>query len=408
MLACAYVIATVAMLFTALSYRQMVKVYPIAGSVYTYVQRAINPYIGFLSGCTILLDYILLPMLNFVIASLYIPLLIPVPGWAVILIQISLVTFINLRGIQTISIINNICVIVQVLFLAALLIFSFRWLANGGGAGTLVDFSAIYNSVEFSKPEVGVTAILGGASILAISFIGFDSVTTLSEETKNPEETIGKALIIICLVIGLLFIVSSYIFQLSWPSAWSEIADPDTGILEYFVYIGVSFMSVLFSVLVMFSSTASAIACQVSASRILFGMGRDGVLPKKFFGHVSEKAKAPSYNIILIAIISLVAIVMDLELATSLINFGALLGFVLVNLSVISHYYIKKKMRGGTATFKYLILPIIGAAVCFSIWIGLDGRCMLLGFGWLAICFIYLAITTRFFRKLPPEMDMVE
>ncbi len=408
MLALAYIFATVAMLFTALSYRNMVKAYPISGSVYTYVQRSINPHIGFLSGWAILLDYLLLPMLNYIVASLYLPILIPaIPGWVWIVVMTVGVTLINLLGIKTTSIVNNILIIIQVAFVILVIITSIKYIVGGGGDGTLIDGKALFNAVEFHNPAVGMAAILGGASVLALSFLGFDSVTTIVEETIEPEKNVGRALIIICLSAGGLFIFSAYIMQIAWPDAWSALQDPNTGANEYFLNVCGSVVSLIFLSITIVGTGASAIASQASAARILFSMGRDNVLPKKFFGHISAR-KVPSYNLIVIGVIGLSALFINLEMASSLINFGALLGFTLVNLSVVSHYFIRKKQRTGSSIFKYLIMPLIGATVCFTIWINLSGYSKIIGFIWLGIGAVYLAATTNFFRKLPPDLNLEE
>ena len=409
MLALTYTIATGAMLLTALSYRQMVKAYPISGSVYTYVQRSINPHIGVLAGWAILLDYVLLPMFNLVAVGLYMNIFIPqIPSQVWILIFLVLVTVINLVGMRVTSMVNNIMILIQVAFLLGVIIFSIKYILGGGGAGSLLDLKSYFNSEEFASPEVGFAGILSGASILAMAFLGFDSVTTVVEETVEPEKNVGKALIITCLAAGCTFGITAYLMQAAWPEGWFSFADPDTGASDYFAHVIGDFMSSIFIGIVAVGGTASAIASQTSAARILFGMGRDGVLPKKVFGYVSKKAKVPAINILIISVITSSALILDLTAAASLVNFGALLGFVMVNVSVISHYFVRKKQRGVKATIIYLILPILGACVCLVIWANLDMMSKIVGGIWLLIGLIFLAITTKGFKQLPPEMNLTE
>jgi putrescine importer len=215
---------------------------------------------------------------------------------------------------------------------------------------------------------MGWGVILSGASILALSFLGFDAVTTVVEEAKNPEKNIGKAILITCLGAGLAFTIISYLMQLSWPMGWNEFENADTGSYELIVKVCGTAMSYFFTASYCVGALASAMASQASASRILFGMGRDNILPKKIFAYVHPKFKTPTYNIILIGLISLVALKLSLAAAASLINFGALLGFTLVNLSVIAYYFIRKKNRSASGVFLYLILPLAGAATTFTIW----------------------------------------
>ena len=187
MLAFTYTVATLAMMFTAMSYRHMVKAYPIAGSVYAYTQRSISPHVVFMSGLGILLDYILLPMFNYVTLSLYMNILIPQISTTVwIGVFIAIVTVTNLIGMNFTKIFNNTLIIIQLVLVVALIILSLKYIFGGGGLGTIFDATAYFNAVEFSSPEVGWSGIFAGASILCMSFLGFDSVTTIAEETVEP------------------------------------------------------------------------------------------------------------------------------------------------------------------------------------------------------------------------------
>lgn len=405
MLSLTYAVATIAMTLTALSYAEMVKAYPMSGSAYTYVHRSINPHIGFLSGWTILLDYMLLPMLNYLVAALFLEAAIPaIPGWVWILLFITFVTVVNYFGIQVTAWVNSALIWVQIIFLAALMIFVLRYITDSGSA--LIDYTAFYNAIEFDKPGMGWAAIFAGASILALSFLGFDAVSTVSEEAINPEKNVGRAIIITCVGAGLIFIIVTYFLQVAWPNAWNELESADTGAYELINRVAGSTMGYIFTAAYCVGCLASATASQSSAARILFGMGRDKILPAKFFAHLNPIRKTPTYNIFLIGVVSLTALFLSLGAAVSLINFGALLGFAMVNLSVIAHYFVRKKERSPKDWFRYLIAPAGGATICFIIWFNLDMNSKILGFSWLALGIVYLAIKTNFFRKLPPEMTI--
>ena len=407
MLSLTYFVATIAMVLTALSYSEMVKAYPVAGSVYTYVQRSINPHLGFLAGWAILMDYLLLPMINYLLASIFLAPVFPnIPGWVWFVGYILVVTIVNYFGIQLTAWVNNGLIILQAIFLLAFVLFVIKWLATGNGAATFFDMNAFVNNQELSS--MGFGTILTGASILALSFLGFDAVTTVSEEAIDPEKNIGKAIIITCLGAGIVFILVAYLCQLAWPNGWNEFESVDSGAYELISKVAGSVMAYLFTAAYCIGCLASAMASQSSAARILFSMGRDGSLPKKFFAYVHPKHKTPTYNIFLIGIISLIGLKLSLTAACSLINFGALAGFALVNISVIAHYFIKKKQRSAWGIIKYLILPLGGAFVCLSIWVSLDVHSKILGFSWLLVGIIYLAATTNFFRKLPPDLKMEE
>lgn len=407
MLSLTYAVATLAMILTALSYSHMVKAYPVAGSVYSYVQRSINPHLGFLAGWAILMDYLLLPMINYLLAAIFLAPVFPgVPAWVWIVGYIIFVTIVNYFGIQVTAWVNNGLIIIQAVFVVAFLLFVIKWISTGNGAATFFDMNAFVNNGELSA--IGFGTILTGASILALSFLGFDAVTTVSEEAINPEKNVGKAIIITCLGAGIYFIIVAYLCQLAWPMGWNEFESVDSGAYELIGKIAGSVMGYLFTAVYCIGCLASAMASQASASRILFGMGRDGSLPKKIFAYVHPKHKTPVFNIFIIGAISLVGIKLSLAAAASLINFGALAGFALVNFSVIAHYFVKKNQRDAAGILKYLILPLGGAAVCIAIWVSLDIHSKILGFSWLAVGIIYLAATTNFFRKLPPDLKMEE
>jgi putrescine importer len=348
-------------------------------------------------------------MMNYLVAAIFLQPVFPgVPSWVFILIYIVVVTIINVIGIQLTAWVNNGLVLIQAVFLAAFLIFVIKWIATGNGAATFFDWTAFFNANEFAKPGVGWGAILGGASILALSFLGFDAVTTVAEEAIEPEKNVGRAIIITCIGAGAVFVITGYLCQLAWPMGWNEFKSVDTGAYELIAKVAGSAMGYLFTGAYCIACLASAMASQASASRILFGMGRDGALPKKFFAHIHPKFHTPVYNVLLIGVISLVALKLTLAAAASLINFGALVGFTLVNLSVIAHYFIRQKHRSGTSIIKYLILPILGAATTFTIWWNLDIHSKILGFSWLIVGTIWLAISTKGFTKLPPDLKMEE
>ncbi|WP_256130395.1 APC family permease [Anaerovorax odorimutans] len=391
MMSFAYFIATTAMLFTALSYRQMVKAYPIAGSVYNYTSRSINPNVGFLSGWVILLDYILLPMINYIIASGFIPLILPsIPVWLDMVILVLIVTTINLVGVKVMSTFDNIFIIIQFAFVLTAIIFAVKVI--GQHDYTVFDINGFINTSEWSN--VGLNGVVSGAAILCLCFLGFDSVTTLAEEAKDPAKTVGRALLIITLCAGGLFIISTFLFQTAWPEGWKEL-DPNNGSYQLLGYLGGQFMATLLCWVMIIACLASAISSQASCARILYGMGRDHQLPHKFFGHINKKFKVPDYNLILIGVVSLASIWISLDVGSTMINFGALLGFTMVNVSVFAHYWVREGNRGPAAVFKFIILPACGCVICLYLWVNLGKWALIIGFIWLIIGGIALTINKK-------------
>lgn len=406
MYALAFAITTIAMSFTAYSYTQMVKVYPKAGSVYTYTHKSIQPHVGFMAGWVMLVDYLLLPMICYLLLGTYINEYFPaIPVWLCVVVVAGLGAVINIIGAKTASIVDTIIIAMQVGFTFLVLIVAIKYITGGGGAGTVIDSVAFYNPETFNLGN-----ILGVSAILSVSFVGFDAVTTMAEETRNPEKVVGKAIMGVVILAGILFIITAYIMQLSWPMAYKEIEDVNVGIFEFFPQIDKAWMGDVFFIIDNFATFVCAMAGIAAVSRVLYGMGRDNILPKKFFGKLSSKFHTPVNNIVLTSVIALTAIFYEENLmgASALVSFGAITGFIMVNLSVIFHYYIRGKERGAWNIFKHLVVPAIGILILIVVFIYLETQAKILGGIWLAIGLIYLVVKTRGFKTLPPEMHLDE
>ncbi len=402
MMALSCLITVVAVLFTAYSYSQMVKVYPVAGSAYTYVQRAVNPHLGFLTGWVVLLDYILIPLVCYLTVGLYMNRFVPqVPVWVWILVSVVAMTVINIIGIESTSKFNTIIMVLQFAFTLFFIAVVIKYILGGGGAGTLISPINFYNPENFSKP-----ALLAASAIMAISFLGFDAVTTVAEETIEPEKSVGRAIFIICIGAGIIFTLIAYIAQVAWPLAWQEMTDPMTGIFDLFGHMDTGYMATTFLVIDNFASLACALTATAAVSRILFGMGRDGALPKKFFGYIHPKFQSPVYNILLVSALSLTSIYFseNLYAALSLVSFGALSAFTMVNLSVIFQYVVKDKRRSFLDLVRFLLIPLAGMGISLYLFVNIETTGKIVGGCWLLLGIVYSLATTNFWRKLPPDL----
>ncbi|RNB84512.1 APC family permease [Brevibacillus fluminis] len=402
MLPLAYLLALVAMIFTAYSYGRMVKAYPVAGSAYTYTQKSMSPHAGFLVGWAVLMDYLFLPMINYLVAGIYLAEAFPsVPQGVWVLLFIVVITLINILGIKLTTNINTILIVFQTFVIILFMAFSIKGIMNGMGTGTLLSINPFVNG------SVPLSAVIAGSSILCLSFLGFDAVSTLSEETINSEKTIPKAILLVTLIGGALFIIVSYVAHMVYPD-FNSFKNPDSAASEIAEYIGGALFGSVFIAGMLTACFASGLSAHASVSRLLYAMGRDGVISQRLFGYIHPKFKTPFFNIILVGAFALVGLFVDLVTATSFINFGALVAFTFVNLSVIAHYYIRHKKRAGTDMLKYLICPLIGA--CFNLWLwtNLDSHSFMLGCIWIVIGIVYLAFLTKMFTKRPPEMNFDE
>ncbi len=400
-------ITTLLMTVTAYSYTRMVKAYPQAGSAYVYVNKSVQPHIGFLTGWVMLLDYLLLPMVCYLLLGIYINEYFPViPVWVIVLVLAAFGAVVNIIGAKTASIIDTIIIVAQLAFTLATILLCIVYVTGGGGTGSVFDGKAFLNTDLFNMGD-----ILRCSAILCVSFVGFDAVTTMAEETKDPEKAMTPAIMGVCVGAGVIFFITAYCLNIAWPNAVTEIQNPDTGIFEFYPAIGYDFMADIFFVVDNCASLVCAMAGMGAVSRLLLGMGRDNILPKKFFGYVSPKWHTPVYNILLVSVIGCTGIFYadNLMGAAELVSFGCILGFIMVNISVYMHFYRHKGLRDGAKNkIMYMILPLIGAIILAIAFIFVGNGAKILGCIWLGIGVIYLAIKTRGFKELPPEMTFEE
>ncbi|MBM7714313.1 amino acid transporter [Bacillus thermophilus] len=394
-----YLLALIVMLFTAYSYGQMAKVVPSAGSAYTYTQKSISPHVGFMVGWAVLMDYLFIPMVNYLLFGIFFSAAFPaIPSYIWILGMLLLVTLINARGIRLATMANAMITIFSLLFIFIFIGFSVKEIVGGAGTGTLLNVKPFFN------PDESFSYIVAGAALLCFSFLGFDSATAFAEETVNPKKTIPRAVMLITLVGGAVFMTVSYFAYNVWPDH-TTFTDPDSASHEIITFVGGKLMATLFLAVYAVTVFGSAMSSQASASRVLFAMGRDGQLPS-FFGKLHPKFKTPINNILLISAISLLSLVLSLTLVASFINFGAFIAFISVNIAVISYYFIKKKERSFKGTILYLILPGIGAVLDIWLLLNLDIHSKVLGSIWFALGFIYLIFLTKGFKQKPPELHL--
>lgn len=399
--AMAYLVAAGAILLTAISYGVMARVYPVAGSAYTYARRSINPHAGFLVGWAVLLDYFFLPMVIWLIGAAYLSSAFPaVPAYVWILGFIAITTLVNVAGIAFANRVNLILMVVQLAVLAAFVLLAARYVMAIGGAGGLASVT------PFFKADVPFSASIAGAAIAAYSFLGFDAVSTLTEETRDARRTMPRAILITALAGGFIFVLSAYVTQLAHPGL--DFVSVDAAASEIARTVGGDLFVTIFLATLVIAQFTSGLAAQASVGRLLYAMGRDGVLPSPVFGRLSPRWQTPVLNLVLVGIVGLLALRMDITTSTSFINFGAFLAFTAVNISVIALYLKGHAEVRPMGPLIGLLIPAL-AALCdlFLLW-NLDGNAKILGLIWLAAGCAYLAYLTRLFSAAPPEMDFAE
>jgi putrescine importer len=395
----AYLIALIVMIFTAFSYGKMVKVFPTAGSAYTYTRETMSPALGFLVGWTSLMDYLLLPMVNCLIARLYMESLVPdAPAWLWVVVYTVVMTGIVTSSMRGTANFNALLLIFAVTMVALFCVFAIVNLTNGDGAGV------VFSPEPFVHEGVKLSTLLTGATVVCFSFIGFDAVTMYTNEAKHIS-IMPMAIMLTVVAGGGIFLIASYFAQLLFPdnSQFNIIDDPlpEIGFLTAGHVFQGFFLAAAFA-----ATVASGLASHASVSRMLLVMGRNGVLPRKTFGYINPKTHTPVFNIVLVGVVCLLAMSFSLEFISALINFGALIAFTFVNLTVIAHYAFRtRQVVDFKSTFNFVIMPAIGAILTGVLWSSLHKTALFGGLIWLAIGIIYLAVMTHGFRRSVRSFD---
>lgn len=382
-----YLIAMVAVSFTAASYGKMAAAFPEAGSTYAYASKAIHPVVGYLAGWVMILDYLLMPMLCVIIVGVTANKLAPAVPYSVwVVATAAAITGINIAGIEMTSratTIFNVILAISVLWFVSAAVWA---LTHGVGRGTLFSIEPFYAQRNFS-----LKAVMAATPVAVLSFLGFDGISTLAEDSKDPQKNVARATILVCFIAGLLFILQTYLGQLIWPD-YRTFSPIETAFSDIGRKIGGPALAYLIALLVVGQAWVSGIASQASASRLLFGMARDGRLPRTVFGYLNPKSRTPTHSILLMGAIAMFAgLALDLDKAAELVNFGACAGFMVVNLSVIGHYFVLQRKRW----WSYLLSPAIGFFVCLWIWLSVSSLAMKVGTLWTLAGLAYLFVLMR-------------
>lgn len=397
MIALTYLIGIIAMFFTALSYGQMAQAFPIAGSVYAYAQRGINKTVGFLSGWMIILDYIFVPSLLYVISANSLKSLLPgVPTWIWLVMFIVINTIINVVGIEFTSITNMVFLVGELLVLALFIGMALYGITHGVGNGfTMKPF--------YEKANFNIHFVMTATSVAVLSFLGFDGISTLAEETKGGNKTVGKGIMWALILVGVLFIVQTYLAALIVPD-WHSFKDLDTAFYEVAEKVGGKPLMDITTIATILSwGFANALAAQAAISRILFGMSRDKNLPS-VLAKVHPKFKTPYVSTILVSLVSLVVGLLFMDhsnILSEIVNCGALTAFLVIHVSVINYYLIKHHSHDY---LRHLIVPIIGFLVILFVMIGLDPLAKEIGLAWLVIGAVYYGILRMSRKKVDIDM----
>jgi amino acid transporter len=394
--ALSYLVASIGVIFTALSYGRLVRVFPAAGSAYTYTKHMLNTHLGFMVGWAALMDYFFIPMLIWLLGASYFAIAFPdVPQWIWIVGFIVTTTISNILGIKIANRFNIILMLIQLSIIVVFIALCWHYVVAANGVGGLLSAKPFFNV------EVPMSASMAGAAIAAYSFLGFDALTTLSEETKEPQKTLPRAILLVALMGGTLYIGSSYFMYLAHPDPVFQNVDGAAFEIAKMIGGDVFFTVVLAGIII--AHFAAGMSFQASVGRLMYALGRDNQLPRKLFGVLHARYKTPVFNIILAGTFGLAGLFLTIATATSLVNFGAFLAFTSVNLCALKLTF-SKTSGDGAGLFRGIVFPLLGAFTTGWMLISLDRDALILGSCWLIAGAIYLAFRTRLFSAPVSEL----
>lgn len=395
----AILLAMVAMVLTAYSYGRMAAKYPAAGSAYTFVREGFNAHLGFLAGWAMLLDYLLVPVVCILYAALTLERILPgLPYWVWCLAIVVLITAVNLLGVRSTANANLAMMVAALLVIVPFLALAIRWLFIRQGWPGLLSVQPFYAPATFHWKSLA-----SGTALAALTYGGFDGVSTLAEEVENPRRNILLATVFVCIFTGMFGGLQVYLAQRVHPG-FADFPNVETAFMDVTRAVGGPWLFGAMAMILIVTSLGSGLAAQAGISRLLYGMGRDGMLPRRFFGRLNPRTSVPANNILLVGVLAFAGcLLLNYEHAAELINFGAFLAFIGVNVSVIRIFYFRGE-RNTRSLIADLLLPLAGLLFCLVIWWNLSNAAKIVGSLWFAAGIAYDAVLTRGFRKAPSTL----
>lgn len=383
-----YVIATLAMGCTAWSYAQMSRVVPHAGSVFAYAREAIGPAAGFLAGWMAMLDYLLIPAVAYLISGIAVHAIVPaIPAWVFTVVAFAVTTGFNLAGVEVAARVGRWVLVAELAVLALFLVAGVVVLATHGPYRPLASpFTGMGQLGHGSVPLVA--QVMGAVAIAVNSFLGFDAIASFAEENTGDGRQVGRAIAFCFVLAGVVFVAQAYlasVLSIATPAELQANVESQ-GTAFYTVTrtaIG-AWMATVVAVTKAIGPAFAAMTGQAAAGRLLFGMARDGRLPRALSG-VSATRGVPTAALSVAALLTLCVAVWaalrpdGLEAIVSIVNVGALVAFAMLHASVFAYYVVRQRAR---ASWQHGVLPVAGMAITLWVLASTGRTAQLIGVGW--------------------------
>ncbi|MGV9912764.1 APC family permease [Streptomyces tendae] len=400
-----YLVATVAMAFTAFSYAQMVRVVPQAGSVFAYARAGLGNGAGFVAGWMAMLDYVLIPAVAYLFSGIAMEALVPeVSRWVWTAIAVIVTTLLNLWGVRTAARVGFLVLAMEIVVLLVFVATAIVVLAQDGAERDWL--SPL--SGDGTQGAFALSAVVGAVSVAVLSYLGFDAIATFAEEVTGGSAKVARALLFCLALAGVLFVAQTYLVALLEPVSSAQLAaEPERQGSAFYDAVDASvgtWLHDLVAVSKAIGAAFAALAGQAAAGRLLFAMGRDRRLP----GVLSRTdGGVPRVALLVSAVITMAAAVWaarrddGLDHLVSVVDVGALTAFTLLHASVVGWFVVR---RGGDTVswWRHLVVPVLGAAITVAVIVEASGTAQVVGAIWLAVGLVVLAVQWRGRREADP------
>lgn len=389
-----YIAATVVMAFTAFSYAQMVRVAPLAGSVFAYARKGLGEGPGFIAGWMAMLDYLLIPAVAYLFSGIAMNSLVPeVSRWVWTALAVVLTTLLNLWGVRAAARVGFAVLAMEIVVLLVFLVSAAVVLVRDGAQRGWL--SPLTGDAGFSA-----AAVLGAVSVAVLSYLGFDAIASFAEEVTGGSAKVARAVLFCLVLAGVLFVAQAYLAALLEPMSSAELAaDPVAQGSAFYDTVDSAvgtWLHDLVAVSKAIGAAFAALAGQAAAGRLLFAMARERRLPS-LLSKVDPGSGVPRIAILIAAVVTMVAAVWaarrddGLDHLVSVVDVGALTAFVLLHASVVG-WFVVRRMEGPPSWWRHVLMPVVGAGVLIAVIVEATTSAQVVGACWLAVGLVVLAV----------------